>query len=512
MPTSHSNTLKAPSSGRTPSVTTYPTERPRVEEELRRQVTQLLEAQTMAQVGSWEWDPRTDTVLWSDELYRLLGVNRERVRTTLADVFELVHPDDRAELSAALERVTRDGGSYAQEHRIIRPDGVARWCHSRGSVLVDAEGRTLKVFGTAQDITERKEAEDALAHYAALVHSSTDAIITKSLDGRILTWNAGAERLFGYAAAEIVGQPASLILTPDGIYEQQFILNRIVRGERVEHYETVRLRKDGTTVEVAVSISPIKDARGRIIAVSSITHDITERRQAADALARSREQLRDFAGRLRSAREKERTLIAREIHDDLGQTLTALKMDLHAVAGAVTVAERAGVESKTRALVALVDALIDRVRTLATDLRPPVLDRLGLSAAVAWAAREFTRRTGIHCELDLPEQPIPIDADRATDLFRILQEALTNIVRYADATVVDIHLRTTPGEIVFEIHDNGRGISASAVAAPGSFGVLGMRERALAWGGELGIGTAPQGGTAVIVCLPLAPQGPEAAA
>lgn len=274
----------------------------------------------------------------------------------------------------------------------------------------------------------------------------------------------------------------------------------------------MRIRKDGTRVAVSVSVSPIKDARGTIVAASNIAHDMTEGKRAQEALLRSRAQLRDFAARLRSAREKERTHIAREIHDELGQALTALKMDLFSLKECVPTPQRAQLEPRTAGMAALIDAMIDRVRTLATDLRPAVLDDMGLAAAVEWAVQQFARRTGVQCDLDVPQQQIRLDADRATDVFRILQEALTNVARHAQATRVDVHLRVNGAELVLEVHDNGRGITEAELDGGRSFGLMGIRERVLLWGGEAGIGTAPQGGTSVTVCLPLGPSSPEAVA
>jgi signal transduction histidine kinase len=166
---------------------------------------------------------------------------------------------------------------------------------------------------------------------------------------------------------------------------------------------------------------------------------------------------------------------------------------------------------KTDQMAKLIDEMVDKVRTLATELRPAVLDSLGLSAAVEWAVQQFARRTRIEGALDLPAEPLQLDADRSTDLFRILQEALTNVARHAHASRVDVHLRATPGEVVLEVHDNGRGITESETENVRSFGLLGMRERTLPWGGELCVRVAPHGGTSVIACIPLC-HSPEAAA
>jgi len=482
-------------------------------DQLDHALTLLADAERIAQIGSWEWDIPSDTVTWSDELYRLLGVDPATLRATFAGVLELVHPNDRDFLKATIERAHREGVPYVCVHRIVRrSDGAVRTWQSRGSLVVDEQGQPVKVTGTGQDITARLQLEDAVTRYAAVIESSEDAIITKTLSGTILSWNPGAERLFGYRAEEVEGHPISILFPTDRRDEWERILERVRRGEHVEHHETVRMRRDGSRVHVSVSVSPIKDPAGRVVGASSIARDITERRQAAEALARSRSQLRAFAGRLHSAREAERAQIAREIHDELGQALTALKMDLFSLKNSVPAPLREPLLAKADGMAALIDQMVDKVRTLASDLRPAVLDNLGLVAAIEWAVHQFARRTGVRCLLDLPPEQIGLDIERSTDIFRILQEALTNIARHAGATHVDVHLRATPGEVVLEVHDDGRGITEPEIEDLRSFGLLGMRERALAWGGEVGVRAAPQGGTSVTMCMPLGHRRPGAAA
>jgi len=419
-------------------------------------------------------------------------------------VLELVHPEDRVRLRETIDRAYHDHGSYMCEHRMVRrSDGAVRSIQSRGEVLCDKHGQPIRIVGTAQDVTERKQVQDALAQYVALIVGSEDAIVTKTLNGTILSWNPGAERLYGYAAEEIEGHPISVLFPPDRHDEWRAVIDRVGRGDHVEHLETVRLRRDGSRVDVSLSISPVKDGQGNVIGATSIARDLSERRRAAEALALSEAQLRAFAARLRSARESERTQIAREIHDELGQALTALKMDLFSLKQSVPEPLRHPLRRKTDQMAGLIDQMVDKVRTLATELRPAVLDSLGLSAAIDWAGRQFAERTGIECTLDLPPHPVLIDSERSTDVFRILQEALTNVVRHARATRVDVHLRTTPEELVLEVHDNGRGISDREVDDPRAFGLVGMRERVLQWGGEVGVRAVPQGGTSVTVCIPL---------
>jgi len=215
----------------------------------------------------------------------------------------------------------------------------------------------------------------------------------------------------------------------------------------------------------------------------------------------AREQLRDLAGYLQDAREEERAEIAREIHDEFGQALSALNMDLSWLSKRLP-ADQPHLAEKTSAMSDLIDSAIQTVRRVATELRPGLLDDLGLAAAMEWQAEEFAERTGIGCDLYLGDEEIVLDRDLATAIFRIFQETLTNVARHAQATEVRVELEDKPGELVLIIRDNGKGITESQVSHPRSLGLMGMRERARSWGGEVAFQGVPGQGTTVTVRIP----------
>jgi len=216
-------------------------------------------------------------------------------------------------------------------------------------------------------------------------------------------------------------------------------------------------------------------------------------------------ELRQFAANLENVREEERTRIARDLHDELGQCLTAMKMDIGWAAGRVPSDDKL-IADRLQPALALVDTAIRNVRKLATDLRPSTLD-LGLKAAMEWQLEEFHSRTGIEYSLALPDEDVESDAQRSTAVFRILQETLTNIARHSRATCIDVRLELHNGDLTLEVHDNGAGIPDEL--SPGRrFGILGMRERALALGGEVTVQPRPSGGTIVRTRIPLAAQTP----
>jgi PAS domain S-box-containing protein len=499
---------KKPTRGRPPR----PAAKVQLEAELHPTRTNLADVEALARIGSWEWDILTGAVVWSEGLYALWGVSPATFRPTYEAVLGMVHPEDRPFVQHIIERARRELTPYECEHRIVHPNGSVRLLHSRGTVMADEHGRAIKMFGTGQDITEQRYAEDARARYATVIESSSDAIYTKTLDGRILSWNAAAERLYGYRADEAIGRSVTMLAMPDRADEVLQFLERLRRGERIDEFQTVRRRKDGSRVEVSVTLSPIRDSTGTIVGAASIARDFTALRRNEEALVRSRAQLRAFAGRLRSTREEERTRIAREIHDELGQALTALKIDLFSLVEAFPGDLQGVFEEKTREMAVIIDTMIDQIRSLATELRPGVLDNLGLGPAVEWAVQQFARRTGIRCTVDLPAEPIRLDADRSTDVFRIVQEALTNVARHAHATTLDVQLQVVREVVAITIHDNGRGITADELQDVRAFGLLGMRERALLWGGEVEIRAPPEGGTSITVSIPLTPAPPGTAA
>ncbi|HEY4667914.1 MAG TPA: sensor histidine kinase, partial [Anaerolineales bacterium] len=266
-------------------------------------------------------------------------------------------------------------------------------------------------------------------------------------------------------------------------------------------------RADGSSVEIEYVIDSISLAdRVRTVA---LVRDVTERRSADAELRKSREQLRLFSAELARVREEESSRISREIHDELGQRLTGLKMDLAWVATQLKKGDRKQLSliiDKTNEMSRLVDDSVKEVRRIATELRPGVLDDLGFAAALEWQAEEFQRRTGITCRVVAPANLAAGD-DQSTALFRILQEALTNVSRHARAKAVEVRLSEHDQSILLEIEDDGRGIRAANPAGPGSLGLLGMQERARLVGGETVVERGSAGGTIVRVRLPKVPAG-----
>jgi signal transduction histidine kinase len=245
------------------------------------------------------------------------------------------------------------------------------------------------------------------------------------------------------------------------------------------------------------------DAAGRITGHFGIQRDVTGRTLAAAELEQSREELRALAARIQTTREEERTRIAREIHDELGQALTALKLDVAWVEDCLPRTDSGVFRLGDKGITERIDETMEIVRRIASELRPSVLDQLGLDAAIEWLVQESAKRTGIAVKLraeDLPRLPDHV----ASHAFRIIQEALTNVTRHSKATRVDVTVRYDGARILIGIEDNGVGIMPHSLSGVQSLGLVGMRERAVACGGTLMVRGEPGRGTAIIVQIPVA--------
>lgn len=254
-----------------------------------------------------------------------------------------------------------------------------------------------------------------------------------------------------------------------------------------------------------VTEAPLEDdVHGRFGSVL-VFRDITERKRYQNMLRESRQRLRALARNLETSREDERTRIAREIHDELGQMLTKLKMDLAWLSRKAATIPDPACEAKLHETLELVDQTVQTVRRISSELRPGLLDTLGLAAALEWEAQQFQTRTGIPCKVRIHPRLPELDRTVATALFRIAQEALTNVARHAAASETELRLECDGSTFRLEVRDNGRGAAPEAFQRPGCFGLLGMRERAHALGGELFVESCPGHGTRVLALVPVPP-------
>jgi PAS domain S-box-containing protein len=484
--------------------------RRQAENELRRSRERLEEAQRLAHLGSWEWDIANNEVAWSDELYEIYGVDRRSHVPTYEAFLASVHPDDREHTANVLRLAMQNLSPFVYDHRILRPDGSVRMLHTRGQVVGGSAGRALRLVGTCWDITRRwdamraaeaarAEAENARGELERILERVSDGFVALDRAWHYRYVNGSGGRLLGREAASLIGKHIWTEF-PEGLGQKfQLAYQQAIDEQRPIH---VREHYPPWDRWFENRIYPSPDG------LSIFFTDVTEQQKIQEELRASAAELRALATRLSEIREEERRVIARELHDQVGQALTALKLDLAGVRGELGGGLSAETERRLRAMDGLVDQTLETTRRISATLRPAILDDLGLPAAIRWQAAEFTQRTGVPCETRLPEDGLAIGPATSLALCRILQEALTHVARHAQASRVRIELRREDDSAVLVVADQGRGYASDEISAKRSLGLVGMRERALALGGETTVSGEPGRGTTVKARIPAGAQEP----
>lgn len=410
-----------------------------------------------------------------------------------------------------------------QEFIIERPDGSRIIVLANPTPIKDKEGQVTGALNNLLDITELKQAEEALrqseARTRAILNHTLDAVIGMDKQGTITDWNSRAETIFGWTCHEAVGRRLSELIIPPHYRErhQRGLRHFLDTGKGPflnQRIETTALNRDGKEFPVELIITAFRENGS--YAFHAFIEDITSRKEAQDQLQQSIKQLRMLSRRIQEVKEEEQARLAREIHDELGVQMTILKLDLARMSDLLIDPDvrtaATALHSKIDSMDKTLDQTIAVIKRVAADLRPSVLDDLGLFAAIEWQADLFKSRTRIYCDVIAETDEPEIEHERATALFRICQEALTNVARHAQATRVVVRIGETLGQILLEIEDDGRGILAGKLTNRTSLGLLGMRERAELLGGEFHVTGNPGKGTIITVRMPTARAQKDAAA
>jgi len=344
---------------------------------------------------------------------------------------------------------------------------------------------------------------DSEPQQRALLDNIPDMAWLKDHGCRYLAVNPAYLRELGLRENDVLGRSPAEIWTPEIAQVYLRTDHAVLKSGRRRRYEEQRLGADGIVRWFDTIKSPIRDARGRIIGLVGISREISERKAAEDEIVSSRAQLRELSHYLQTVREEERARISRELHDELGQTLTAMKMDLSWLQDRLPTAPEP-LHDRVQRMIELMNRSLTDLRRIASDLRPLMLDELGLLSAIRWLAETMASCGQLRIDLVFDREDVAYQAAVSTAAFRIVQEALTNIARHSRASRVVISFTHKTSELRIEIVDNGCGIaSTTAAAAPARHGLLGMRERAHMLGGTLIVEDAAIGGTRILATLPL---------
>ncbi|HEX6635613.1 MAG TPA: PAS domain-containing sensor histidine kinase [Usitatibacter sp.] len=435
-----------------------------------------------------------DAIISVDEQQRIVLFNRAAHRSHIERFGRTATTSRGMGNQTVLHGLRADGEEFPIEASISQ--------HEEG-------GRKLYTV-ILRDVTERVRGERLLgrseARLRGILDSAMDAIITVDSRQHVVLFNRAAEDVFGCPRDQAIGAPLAWFIPEryrhaHASMVQQFgdasaPSRRMGAGQRI----VMGLRRNGEEFPIDASISHIVEEGEHFYTV--ILRDVTERVKADEALRASREEIRQLALTTSTVREQEKSRIARELHDELGQALTALKIDVGWLREHLAGAPEA-VLAKLTAMQVLLDGTVAAVRRISSDLRPLMLDDLGLVAACEWLAHNFEQRTGVPCELVLGAGDLDLPDPYATAVFRVLQESLTNIARHAAATQVEATLERMGETVVLTVRDNGKGFAPSAPRKQGSYGLVGLRERAYLLGGDIRIESAPGQGTLVEMRLPM---------
>ena len=444
---------------------------------------------------------------WNPAAEKLFGYSADEVQGR--SVLPLVPPDRTQEIADGVARIRAGAPTLHYETVRIRKDGAEVPVSLNISAIKNPEGRLVALSAIATDLTLLKKAEQARREFEErfrlLIEHGLEVIGVMDATATIRYVSPSVERVFGYRVGSLVGTNAFQFIHPDDrpAVQQAFetILQSPYRSESVQF----RFRhSDGSwrhAESAATNCLHIAGLDGIVVNI----RDITPRKIFEEQLRASRDQLRQLAAGIESTREEERLRISREIHDELGQVLSALKLDLEGLAfqrRPRDARSRNDLSERIAGLVRNIDISINTVRRIAAELRPSILNDLGLSAALKWQIQEFESRTGIPCRWQGLREGLRLGAETSLAVFRIFQETLTNVVRHADAHTVSIRVTTKGGWLTLRVADDGKGLDPKYLSDSQSLGLLGMRERALLLGGRVEFSARRGGGTVVTVQVP----------
>jgi PAS domain S-box-containing protein len=491
------------------------TKRKRAEEALRESEERFRQLAENIHDLFWIKTPDFKRVLYLSPVYESMSGRSPDERYRDEDYQQFlgrIVPEDREKMAEIMRRGA--AREFEIEFRIVRPDGSVRWIRDRGFPIRDQSGQVYRVAGVANDITERKLAEEALREseerFRQLAENITEVFWLRTPDLKQLLYISPMyEKICGRTSESLYAAGPEPVVHPEDRSRVMKTMESLAGQEFEVEYRIVT--KDGEVRWLRDRGFPIRNQSGQIYRMGGVAEDITERKEAEDRLKATSERLRALSASLQSAREQEATRIAHQIHDDMGGILTGLRWELEAFEKMIHQPADAGhlqaMQEKLATMLGLTDSTINVVRRIASELRPSILDDLGLMEAVEWQTQQFQARTGIQCRCECSLASVPLGDVQSTAVFRIVQEALTNIIRHAQATCVGVSMKVENGMFLLTVTDNGRGITEEEMFSRKSLGLLGMQERAHLIGGHVDIAGLRGTGTTLHIRVPLANAG-----
>lgn len=463
-------------------------------------------------VGIYRTDQDARCIFVNARWCELTGLTREEA---MGDGWlRAIHPADRERVGREWQEGHKFSQVFKSEYRYLRPDFSVVWIFGQTAALRSADGALLGYVGSATDVTElhtmqeklRRSAEQLeamvsertqkLYQMAMAVESIGDAVVTSDFERKIVSWNKAAEVMFGWTAAEMIGESTERITPAELLAESAEIKDRVRRGGRVDGFETVRKTKSGAIVEVSLSVFPLRDARSRIIGTCAVIRDQTQMRVAE-------RRLRKLAWRLLQVQDEERRRLARELHDSTAQTVVAVSLNLAQLIQAGPLMTDVRRSELLMDSMDLAESAMRDLRTTSYLLHPPLLDERGLRSALEWFAEGFRIRSLIEVSTEIDPSVESMPEALKLAIFRIVQECLSNVHRHARTKTTALCLRSDGEAWVLTIRDGGSGLAMPVEIEEGT-GISGMRERLAQFGGTLEV-CPQQNGTTVVARIPHEP-------
>ncbi|BDQ02916.1 PAS domain S-box protein [Ignavibacterium sp.] len=466
-------------------------------------------------IGTFYGDLNGNVFSANDEFLRILGLTKEDIVNEKIRIQNFTPPEYFTLDEENIRSAVVIGSCHPYEKQFIKKNGERIWVLV-GFVVVG--NKRDEILGYALDLTKLKETEE---NYKRLYIENEELLQRLQLhleriplayliidkDFKIKFFNPEAEKIFGYTNKEVKGKDPYEFLIPESskpLVEEK--RKRWILGDMNANGINENITKDGRIILCEWYNTPILDENGNLVEVISMGIDVTEREKSKEELIKSEQKLRALASHLQSVREEERAAIARELHDELGQILTSVKMNLMMMTKQVIQEDESFdktiFENEIQSMNEMIEHSVRRLKKLISELRPEVLDNLGLIPAVEWLVEQFISRSGIKVNYSPKIKNIDLPKDKQLNIYRIIQESLTNVLRHSQANEINLNIFESDNNICIEIKDNGRGFSLDKLDPLHSIGITGMKERALTFGAKLKIESLPGSGTSVLLSVP----------